>query len=154
MTARLPPARSPLTRLVHAGVGAVALLIGVVGIFVPGLPTTIFMLVAAYCFGRSVPAWEERLMASRWLGAGLRRFRETGGMTRNAKRGALASMWVSAGLSALFLARTGIVIPAVIVALAVIGTIVVGFRIPTVVAAADPGTHERRVAGRLPPRTP
>ena len=56
------PARSRLHRwlLVIGGVTLVG--IGAVGVFLPGLPTTIFLLGASWCFARSCPWLEERLI--------------------------------------------------------------------------------------------
>ena len=56
------PARSRLHRwlLVTAGVALVG--IGAVGVFVPGLPTVIFLLGASWCFARSCPWLEDRLI--------------------------------------------------------------------------------------------
>jgi uncharacterized membrane protein YbaN (DUF454 family) len=56
------PARSRLHRwlLVAGGVSLVA--IGAVGVFLPGLPTTIFLIGASWCFTRSCPWLEERLI--------------------------------------------------------------------------------------------
>ena len=56
------PVRSRLHRwlLVTAGVALVG--IGAVGVFVPGLPTVIFLLGASWCFARSCPWLEDRLI--------------------------------------------------------------------------------------------
>jgi len=56
------PVRSRLHRwlLVTSGVGLVA--IGAVGVFVPGLPTVVFLLGASWCFARSCPWLEDRLI--------------------------------------------------------------------------------------------
>ena len=43
-----------------AGLGSVSL--GWLGVFVPGLPTTVFLLIASYCFARSCPWLEDRLL--------------------------------------------------------------------------------------------
>ncbi len=50
----------PLRRAVFIGLGLLAVGIGFTGVFVPGLPTTIFLIIAAWCFARSSPrlhAW-------------------------------------------------------------------------------------------------
>jgi hypothetical protein len=56
------PARSRLHRwlLVVGGVSLVG--IGGVGVFLPGLPTTVFLIGASWCFTRSCPWLEERLI--------------------------------------------------------------------------------------------
>jgi len=61
-TPQVRPVRSRLHRwlLVTAGVSLVG--IGAVGVFVPGLPTVIFLLGASWCFARSCPWLEDRLI--------------------------------------------------------------------------------------------
>ena len=56
------PARSRLHRwlLVVGGVSLVG--VGAVGVFLPGLPTTVFLIGASWCFTRSCPWLEERLI--------------------------------------------------------------------------------------------
>lgn len=56
------PARSRLHRWLLVAVGVSLVAIGAVGVFLPGLPTTIFLLGASWCFTRSCPWLEERLI--------------------------------------------------------------------------------------------
>jgi hypothetical protein len=56
-----PPNRR-LQRWLLAGLGVALVGIGAVGVFLPGLPTTIFLLGASWCFARSCPWLEERLI--------------------------------------------------------------------------------------------
>ena len=70
MADRLPtcPATSgasPLRRGLLAAAGVLAVALGGIGAFVPGLPTTIFLIVASYCFARSCPWLEARLLRCR-----------------------------------------------------------------------------------------
>jgi uncharacterized membrane protein YbaN (DUF454 family) len=91
--------RAAFGRLMLASLGVLCLALGVIGVFVPGLPTTEFVLAASWLFARSSPrlsAWLER---NRWLGPSLRRFRETRSMPRRTKAIALASIWTGLGLS-------------------------------------------------------
>lgn len=55
-------ARSRLHRWLLVTAGVVLVGIGAVGVFLPGLPTTIFLLGASWCFARSCPWLEERLI--------------------------------------------------------------------------------------------
>jgi uncharacterized protein len=50
-------------RALWLAVGAIALLTGIVGIFLPLLPTTPFVLLAAFCFSRGSERWERWLVA-------------------------------------------------------------------------------------------
>src|SRR5512139_1477319 len=49
-------------RLAFAAAGIACVGLGWIGVFVPGLPTTIFLILASYCFARSCPWLEERLL--------------------------------------------------------------------------------------------
>lgn len=53
-------------RLLYAGVGLLALSLGILGAFLPLLPTTVFVLIAAYCFARSSERFYRALLHSRF----------------------------------------------------------------------------------------
>lgn len=82
--------------------GFMALVIGGIGIFLPLLPTVPFMILAAFCFARSSPALEARLLEHRHFGSHIRRWRERGAISRRGKKAALTAFVFSA-LLALFL---------------------------------------------------
>jgi uncharacterized membrane protein YbaN (DUF454 family) len=92
------------TRMLYASLGWCAVALAIAGAVLPGLPTTVFVLGASYCFSRSSPRFERWLRENRWLGPSLRRFTQDGGMTRSAKRGALIAMWTAILLSCVVLA--------------------------------------------------
>jgi hypothetical protein len=123
--------RRPLSRLyrwVLASIGLVAVGLGALGVFVPGLPTTVFLIVATYCFARSCPWLEERLLRGR-LFAPYMRFVDAGEpMPRRARVVALLLMWASVGVSLAFLLMTG-ALPAwltlAIVSAAAVGTVAI-----------------------------
>lgn len=73
-----------------------ALLLGLIGIAVPVLPTTPFLIVAAWAAGKGWPALEERLLAHEKFGPHIRRWRERGAVPRRAKMIASAMMLGSA----------------------------------------------------------
>ena len=81
--------------LALTAVGWVAVALGTAGLFVPGLPTTVFVLIAFYCFSRSSPRFARWLLEHRWLGPSLRRYLEGGALPRPAKRAILTAMWTS-----------------------------------------------------------
>jgi uncharacterized protein len=101
--------------------------LGIIGVFVPGLPTTEFVLAASYLFSRSSPALEGWLERNRWFGTLLRRFKETRGMSREAKVLALAWTWTGIGISVYMLAARGVGVQLLLVALGLIGTVTILF---------------------------
>jgi uncharacterized membrane protein YbaN (DUF454 family) len=80
-------------RLVLVVCGTLAVGLGVIGMFVPLMPTTVFLLLAAACYARSSDRFYQRLLASRWLGGYIRNSREGRGMTRREKATTLILLW-------------------------------------------------------------
>ena len=99
-------ARQRLLRWLLLVVGVIAVGLGAVGVLVPLLPTTPFLLLAAACFMRSSDRLYRWLIQSRWLGAYLRNYREHRAMTRGAKVSALTLLWGAIGYSALVVASS------------------------------------------------
>ena len=79
--------------------GVLAVVLGVVGIFLPLLPTTPFLLLAAACFARGSPRLHHALMAHPVCGPYLRNYHEGRGIPRRAKVIALLMMWSSLGVA-------------------------------------------------------
>jgi uncharacterized membrane protein YbaN (DUF454 family) len=75
--------------------GTIFLALAVVGIFLPLLPTTPFLLLASACYLRSSRRLHQWLLNHGKLGAYIRAFEEGKGIPRRAKIIALATMWVS-----------------------------------------------------------
>lgn len=87
------------TRLVlWRSVAALMVLLGVLGIVVPVLPTVPFLLVAAWAAGRGWPALEARLLAHPKYGEDIRRWRQRGAVPRKAKWMSSLMMLASATL--------------------------------------------------------
>lgn len=77
---------------------ALALLLGLIGIALPGLPTVPFLLVAAWAGGKGWPALEAWLLAHPKHGPTIRRWRDHGAVPRRAKWAASVMMLASAGI--------------------------------------------------------
>jgi len=90
---------SPLVRAAFLGVGVLALLLGVIGIFLPVLPTTPFILLAAACFARGSERLHDWLLAHRIAGPIIRDWREHRSMPRGVKPWAFLMMALSFGVS-------------------------------------------------------
>jgi uncharacterized protein len=85
-------------RPVLLGLGCALVLVGLVGLLVPGLPGTVFLILAAACFSRSSPRFERWLLAHPRLGPPVVEWRRRGAIPRSAKAAAAASLAVSAAL--------------------------------------------------------
>jgi hypothetical protein len=81
--------------------------LGLVGVFVPGLPTVPFLLLAAWAGGKGWPALEAWLLAHPRHGPAIRRWREHRAVPRRAKWFASATMLTSAVLIGLSAAHAG-----------------------------------------------
>lgn len=96
-----PPSSRPLwQRLVWGLAGAVSLVTGLVGIFLPLLPTTPFVLLAAFCFARASARAERWLLEHPRFGPMVRDWRERRAIPRRAKHLAWAMMTLGAAWSA------------------------------------------------------
>jgi uncharacterized protein len=83
-----------MPRSLYLAAGLVALALGIIGIALPIMPTVPFLLLAAFCFARSNPAWEQRLLDHPKYGPPLRQWRERRAIGRKAKVAAIAAMSV------------------------------------------------------------
>lgn len=99
MTPEPAPSRlRPLVVLLWRVLAVLCVALGLLGVFLPVLPTVPFLLVAAWAGGRGWPALERWLLDHPRYGAGIRRWRERGTVPRNAKWAASAMMLLSGGV--------------------------------------------------------
>ena len=110
--------------------GMVSLVIGAVAIVIPGIPTTPFLLLAAALFMRSSDRLYQKVISNKIVGPYIREFRENKGMTRRTKIHAIGTMWVMIAISCIFFVDDW-TIRLIITGVGIIGTIVMGFIVPT-----------------------
>ena len=91
--------RSRFVRYLLQGIGWLSVALGVVGIFLPVLPTTPFLLLAAACFARSSPRFYHWLVDHPRLGPWIRGYLNGEGIPFKGKVYAIGLMWVSIGVS-------------------------------------------------------
>lgn len=91
-----------LVRVAWGGLGTLSLGMGIIGVALPGWPTTIFLIIAAACYARSSQRMYDRILNNRVFGPRVRRFRETGSMPLRAKAFALGMMWPFVTFAVLF----------------------------------------------------
>jgi len=103
-----PPARpGALKRWLLVTLGAVFTALGLIGAFLPVLPTTPFLLLASACFAGSSPALHQRLLANRVFGPYLEQWEHDHTVPRAAKRKAYGLVIVTFALS-IWLVHTGL----------------------------------------------
>ncbi len=115
----------------YFAVGLFFVLLGLVGIVIPGLPTTIFMILAAACFFRSSTKMYDWVIYHPLFGESVLRFRSGEGMPIKAKYTAIIIMWFFISISTfVFLHSHALWIKAIITLSGFIGTIFI-LRQPT-----------------------
>lgn len=102
-------------RLIYMLAGLLMTAVGVVGVFLPLLPTTPFLLLAVWCFSRSSPRLEQWLLTHRTLGPPLANWRREGAISARTKL--VAVSLIVAGYGFFYYRTQPSLLPAVIVAL-------------------------------------
>lgn len=124
-----PLAASPLLRSLLFAVGVLSTVLGVLGIFLPLLPTVPLLLLAAACFARSSPRCYAWLLDHPRLGPMVSDYLDGNGIPLRAKVWAILLLWTSISLSTLLLAP---VLPVKLTLIAVaIGVTIYLLRLPT-----------------------
>ena len=96
------PHGSPVVRAIFFVAGAAALALGIAGIFLPVLPTTPLVLLAAACFARSYRPFHEWLVGHRLFGPMVREWHEHRSIPYRTKLFAIGMMAVTLGASIVF----------------------------------------------------
>jgi uncharacterized membrane protein YbaN (DUF454 family) len=97
-------------------------------VFVPGLPTTIFLIIASYCFARSCPWLEERLLRVPLFAPYMQFLDDGRPMSTRARIVSMTAMWTSILFSLIWLRASGhlsALLTGVIAGVAVVGTVAV-----------------------------
>ncbi len=94
--------RTTVKRRLLIGAGALSTGLGVIGIFVPILPTTPFLLLAAACYMRSSERFYRWLVTNRVFGAYIRNYIEGRGMPVRIKIFIILLLWLTIGLTIAF----------------------------------------------------
>jgi len=100
--------------------GSFFLIIGIIGIFIPILPTTPFLLLTAACYARGSEKFYNWLINNKWLGKYIRNYQEGRGIPMNVKILTISLLWLSIGFSTfiivtIFLTQIILIIIAIVV---------------------------------------
>ncbi|MEZ5706410.1 MAG: YbaN family protein [Burkholderiaceae bacterium] len=127
-----PPSQVHRSRTVRAllwVVGSVSLILGIIGVVLPGLPTTPFILLTATCYAKASPRLHQWLLNHRWFGPLLQDWERNRSLTVGTKAFAIGSMVVMVSL-AIWRFQGRVPLQILLLAAGVVGAVVV-LRIPT-----------------------
>ena len=93
------PLKGPI-RVLLIILGTLCVALGVLGMFLPVLPTTPFLLLAATCYARSSERFYHWLMTNRWCGEYIRNYREGRGIPLKQKALTILLLWLTIGSTA------------------------------------------------------
>ena len=127
---RALPRRGPIARAGWLVLGLVAVAVGAIGIVVPGLPTTVFFIVAAWCFSHSSPRLERWVLNLPRIGPMVGDYRAGLGMPKRVKAIAVSMIAVFVTLSVVLFIG-GWPWRLLVLALGVIGVAYIALRVPT-----------------------
>ncbi|MCP3991167.1 MAG: DUF454 domain-containing protein [Actinomycetia bacterium] len=119
-------------RLIWLTAGLTCVGVGGVGIVVPGLPTTVFFIMAAWCFSRSSKRLERWVLELPRIGPMVSDYRAGFGMPKRAKVFAITSMVIFCSLSAGLMINK-LPVRLVVIGAGLVGVWWVGWHIPTAV---------------------
>ena len=101
-----------MKRQLYLVAGCTALALGTIGIFLPLLPTVPLMILAAFCFAKSSPALEARLLNDPRFGSHIAAWRTKGAVSRKGKWAATAAFGFSSFLGLVTMAMPWALLPA------------------------------------------
>ncbi|MEG3586535.1 MAG: YbaN family protein [Actinomycetota bacterium] len=104
--------------------------LGLIGVLIPGMPTTVFMIMAAWCFAKSSPRFEKWILQLPGIGKFVQDHRSGLGMPRKSKFVAIAMMSSAVALSIGF-AINQMWVRLLVGAVGIFGVWYVGLRVPT-----------------------
>jgi hypothetical protein len=92
-----------LVKILLITAGTISLALGAIGIFLPIIPTTPFLLLTAACYCRSSQQLYDWLLNNKWFGEYIRNYKEGKGIPLKTKLVALILLWVTIGVSTVFM---------------------------------------------------
>ncbi|HCS51145.1 YbaN family protein [Rubinisphaera sp.] len=106
------------TRVLLTVLGTLCVALGMLGMLLPLLPTTPFLLLAATCYSRSSTKFYNWLTNNRYCGEYIRNYREGAGITLKQKSLTILVLWLSIG-SAAFLSISQVWLPLILFGIAI-----------------------------------
>jgi hypothetical protein len=137
----MPGLKHPIKRYFFVTVGSVSVGLGVIGIIVPVLPTTPFLLLGAACYLRGSQRLYDRLLCNRFLGCYIRNYMEGRGIPLKMKIWTLVLLW-AVMISTAVLA-TGSLTVRIILGVILVGVSIYILSRKTAAGCVGPGESEK-----------
>jgi len=90
-------------KILFFSLGVILVAIGAVGVFLPVLPTTPFILAAAACFSKSSKRAEKWISNNRYFGSYIENYKNKVGVPIDVKRNSLIFLWIALIISAIYI---------------------------------------------------
>lgn len=123
--------KNRIVRVLYIIGGTLALGLAILGIVVPGLPTTPFALLSAFLYAKSSRKLYNWLLNNRILGPRIRNYQKRQGISRKGKVGVILFMTAMVLFSSFIVIQNNLTIRMVILSLGLVGAVVVWFFVPT-----------------------
>ena len=91
-----------IVRILLQSLGILSAVLGFIGIFLPLLPTTPFLLLSSWCFVRSSEKMNQRLMQHKYLGPYISNYKSKRGITKRNKIYSLSFLYITLSISFIF----------------------------------------------------
>ncbi len=128
--AQLEIKKNRIVRALYMTGGTLSLALGILGLFVPGLPTTPFVLLSAALYAKSSEKLYNWLLDNKYLGPRIKNYQRQKGVTLKGKYKIIALMLTMVLISSLLILKV-LILQIIILSAGVIGAIVVRFVVPT-----------------------
>ncbi|HTN68581.1 MAG TPA: YbaN family protein [Dysgonamonadaceae bacterium] len=127
---RLELKKNRIVRALYMLGGTASLVFGIIGLFVPGLPTTPFVLLSAALYAKSSEKLYNWLLDNKILGPRIRNYQRQKGVSLNGKYRIIALMFTMVFISSFLIVKV-LLLQIIILTSGVVGAIVVRFIVPT-----------------------
>ena len=122
--------KNPIAKILWIFLGSLFVMIGAIGAVVPGLPTTMFLILAAACYIRSSQRLYDWLITNKTFGPYLKDYREGKGMPKNAKILAVSMIVIFVGYAVVF-ALEGLMLKVFVGLFGLVGIFYIILKVPS-----------------------
>lgn len=128
---RLQLKKNRIVRALYMLGGTISLVLGIIGLFVPGLPTTPFVLLSAALYAKSSEKLYNWLLDNKFLGPRIKNYQRQKGVTLKGKYRIIGLMLTMVLISTFLILKNVLFAQIIVFSAGIIGAIVVRFVVPT-----------------------